>query len=351
MLRTASSIVLRLRPAPAAGGPAAAPMSMLAPSPLRLQQLQDIKTLDDFFPKVVAQLQEESVVCGIPSETEWLAKLLHHTVPGGKMVRALATYNGMRELGAGHLTDAHLVKAMSLAWSVEMIQSAMALADDIADQAPERRGKPSWYTVAGPGAVFDVLLVEHCTYRLLKRHFSGDRYSRMIMLYVRTMFQLCFGQNNDIHCMAEGRAKFDEFSLERYQALCEFKSGEYTFYLPTATAMFADDYLDSYGVVERMGKPRTDIKNGKCTWLIAEAKRRATPAQLKALKENYGFDDEEKIANIAQLYEDLDMKQVFLDYEHKSFRDIAQKIDKYSHVLPRVLYTYVLESIKYHINR
>ncbi len=60
----------------------------------------------------------------------------------------------------------------------------MALADDIADQAPERRGKPSWYTIAGPGAVFDALLLEQCSYRLLKNHFAGEAYSKTIALYV-----------------------------------------------------------------------------------------------------------------------------------------------------------------------
>lgn len=53
------------------------------------------------------------------------------------------------------------------------------------------------------------------------------------------MFKACFGQNLDIHCMAAGKALFDDFSLERYEALCVHKSGGYTFYLPTATAMYA----------------------------------------------------------------------------------------------------------------
>ncbi|KAK3928751.1 Farnesyl pyrophosphate synthase, partial [Frankliniella fusca] len=383
MLRTASALRQGLRPALGsaldAAGPKPRHLSLLAPSPLRMQQLDDIKALNDFFPTVVEQLLEESKVCNIPSETEWLAKLLNHTVPGGKMVRALATYNGMRELGPSpsQQSDEFIAKAKCLAWSVEMIQSSMALADDIADQAPQRRGKPSWYTIAGSGAVFDALLLEHCSYRLLKRHFTEDAYFYTIELFVNTVFRLCIGQNHDIHCLAAGKPKFDDFSLERYRALCEFKSGEYSFYLPTAAAMFAngltdplahkaardiasdlgyiyqiqDDYLDCYGIIEHMGKQRTDIRNGKCTWLVAEAKRRATPKLLKTLKENYGMDDDAKVAIVEQVYEDLSMKQVFLDFEAKSFKDITNKIDKYSKVLPRVLYTYVLESVKYHVNR
>ncbi|XP_052130001.1 uncharacterized protein LOC113214595 isoform X2 [Frankliniella occidentalis] len=351
----------------------------LAKSPLYLQQEQDKKDLTAVLPQVIEEIQEATKSCKIQSETEWLGKLLSYTVPGGKLVRALATYNAMRHLApAGAAQDEeYLFHAKCLAWSVEIMQAMFLVMDDIADRAPMRRGKPCWHTVVGPAAVFDGLLVEHCVYHLAHRHLSAEVFDGVLDLLLRTVFQMAFGENNDLHSESTDGRGFHEFSLERFKALTKFKTGQYTYYTPTATAMLAcgvsdpaayeaaldlgfdlgyvyqiqDDYLDVYGVIEDMGKQRTDIQNGKCTWLIVEAKKRATKAQLKVLKNNYGYSDSAKVQNVVQVFNELNMRQVCLDYEQKMFNDITVKINKYAKVLPPALYTYVLESIKYHVNR
>lgn len=53
----------------------------------------------------------------------YFLQLLNHCVPGGKMVRALAAYNGMKVLaGTDNPTPEYLHKAKCLAWSVEMVR-------------------------------------------------------------------------------------------------------------------------------------------------------------------------------------------------------------------------------------
>lgn len=44
--------------------------------------------------------------------------------------------------------------------------------------------------------------------------------------------------------------------------------------------------MDVYGDTEVIGKDSTDIKDGKCTWLIVMALQRVTPSQRKILEVN-----------------------------------------------------------------
>jgi len=44
-----------------------------------------------------------------------------------------------------------------------------------------------------------------------------------------------------------------------------------------------DDYLGCFEV-SKFGKDNTDIKEGKCTWLVVKALQRASPEQRKMLE-------------------------------------------------------------------
>ena len=47
---------------------------------------------------------------------------------------------------------------------------------------------------------------------------------------------------------------------------------------------FQDDFLDCYGDPEVIGKIGTDIQENKCSWLVIQALKKATPAQRKVLE-------------------------------------------------------------------
>ncbi|XP_034249997.1 farnesyl pyrophosphate synthase-like isoform X2 [Thrips palmi] len=352
-------------------------MTMLAPSAVRREQIETVRRMNDYFPEVVAQMKRLGDACQLVGETTWLEKMLYYTVPGGKMTRAIIAYNGIVLLG-GKDTPGIKEKAMNIAWSLEMLQAAIIAADDISDATNTRRGRDAWHTIAGRDAVFDVMLVENCAYCLLGLHCEGEPYVRTLRHYTEIMFQISMGQNQDNHCRdSEGLAKTNEFTMEKYVPICQHKSGGYSFYLPMATALnvsgifdkaahdaaldlskdlgllyqVQDDYLDIYGVLKKMGKVRSDIRNGKCTWLIIEALNRANDEQRRRLKENYGYDDEKKIANVMEVFAEMKMKEVFLRWEKSMMDAIEKKIHKYSDVVRPELFIHALEAIKYHVNR
>ena len=160
--------------------------------------------------------------------------------------------------------------------------------------------------------------------------------------------------------------------MDRYRSIVKYKTAFYTFVLSTRLAMYLagrtnpdehrlveqimlqigelfqiqDDYLDCYGDPGVIGKIGTDIRDGKCSWLVVAALERATDKQRQIIQHNYGNsgqlfslldnnnnkdveDDvksktelEEHEAAIKRVYNELNIEQVYGDYE----RELLQKI-------------------------
>lgn len=89
-----------------------------------------------------------------------------------------------------------------------------------------------------------------------------------------------------------------------------------------------DDYLDCYGDPEVIGKIGTDIRDGKCSWLIVTALTLATPAQRDMLSQHYGkcSDDSEKI--VKAIYDQLGLKGIFENYQNEKFDSIKERIQQ-----------------------
>lgn len=88
----------------------------------------------------------------------------------------------------------------------------------------------------------------------------------------------------------------------------------------------------------------TDIEDNKCGWLVVQALKKATPAQRKIIEDNYGQWDEEKVANIKALYNEMGLKQLFEKYEEDSYEEIQAELKKVTAV-PQEVFTLFLKKI------
>jgi farnesyl diphosphate synthase len=164
--------------------------------------------------------------------------------------------------------------------------------------------------------------------------------------------------------------ELERFTAQRYQQIVKFKTSYYTFYLPMAVGMIAagvtlpqifestericsimgeyfqvqDDYLDCYGKPEVMGKVGTDIPDFKITWLVVQALDRASDRQRLVLLQNNGKWDEKKVAKVKDLYDELQLTEVFHRYEEDSWRRVQAELDHLT-AIPREVYDSLLRKI------
>lgn len=61
-----------------------------------------------------------------------------------------------------------------------------------------------------------------------------------------------------------------------------------------------------------MGKIGTDTQDNKCSWLVVQCLQWASLVQCQILQENYGYKEAEKEAQVKALYEELNLKAVFM---------------------------------------
>ncbi|CDI85839.1 farnesyl pyrophosphate synthetase, putative [Eimeria praecox] len=181
----------------------------------------------------------------------------------------------------------------------------------------------------------------------------------------------------------------------RQQAAARLKTSYYSFWLPTALGLLysgvsersilakaeeiclctgdyfqaQDDFLDCFGCPDSLGKSGTDIREGKCSWLLAEsppgvctcgnaphspvgcthtlmqpplatelgagagpllqALAAATPAQAADLLEAYGRPEGEK--TVRELYIHLKVQERFKDYENGAHEKILRLVEGLKH--------------------
>ncbi len=255
------------------------------------------------------------------------------------------------------LSEEEYFQAATLGWLIELLQAFFLVSDDIMDSSITRRGKPCWYRHEGVGmiAINDAFLLESAIYQLLKKHFKKHpAYVDMLELFHEVTYQTELGQLCDLITAPEEVVNLDNFSMEKYTFIVIYKTAYYSFYLPVALALhmlnlatpknlkqaesilipmgeyfqIQDDYLDNFGLPEHIGKIGTDIMDNKCSWLVNQALKLASPEQRKVLEEHYGRKDSEHEAHIKKLYDEMNLKGLYEDYEEKSVGQIKAKIDQ-----------------------
>ncbi|XP_031348807.1 farnesyl pyrophosphate synthase-like isoform X2 [Photinus pyralis] len=305
----------------------------------------------------------------ISDAMERYAKTLIYNVPRGKKIRVRATVTAYKLLeSAERLTPENLRLAHIIGWCIEMMNAAILIEDDIMDASLMRRGAPCWYLVEGIGmrALTDASLIENSVYDILKTHFSNQKcYIHLVELFRLVMYFTGLGQALDTLRPAtkNGRCDLDFYSEDKYKNIVKYKTHYYTCEFPVRVALYLtgklnheefkphfdvlfemsyffqlqNDFLDCFGNSGITGKEGTDIQEGKCTWLIMTAVRRANASQRRALSENYGKRNTESVRIVRNLYEELMIPKTYFALEDNVSNLIYKRTREVSNALPDFL--------------
>ncbi|PWA67236.1 farnesyl diphosphate synthase 2 [Artemisia annua] len=298
---------------------------------------------------------------------QWVDKMIDYNVPGGKMFRGLSVVESYQLLKGEELADGEVFLACALGWCIEWLQAYFLVLDDIIDDSHIRRGHPCWFRLPEVGmvAVNDAILLRSHIPRILKKHFSGKAYYVNLLDLFNETFKRYRGEMIDAITTLVGEKDLSKYSLSLNRQITQYKCSYYSCYLPFACALLMlgenlddhaqvkdivvemgiyaqvqDDYLDTFGDPNVVGKIGTDIENFKCSWLVAKALELSNEEQKKILSKNYGIKDPVKVANVKKLYHTLNLEGVYQDYENKTREELIKSID----VLPNKAVQAVLRS-------
>jgi len=287
---------------------------------------------------------------------QWVAKMLDYNVPGGKLNRGLSVIDSYMLLREGtEVDDEDFYLACVLGWCVEWLQASALVLDDITDNAYTRRDNLCWYKLptVGLSAINDGVLLKCHVQAIIKRYFKDKFYFLdLLELWSEIGLQTAMGQMLDLITTHTGAKDLARYRIQGYRRIVKYKTSYYSFYLPVACALLLndaklsdyielknvliemgvyfqiqDDYLDCFGDPEVIGKVGTDIEDYKCSWLIVQAMELANENEMKILYENYGKSDPQCVAAVKNVYKELDLQDIFLEYESRVYKHLVSTID------------------------
>ena len=284
---------------------------------------------------------------------------------GGKRIRPilmLLSYNLYKD-------DAE--KIMSTACAIETYHNYTLLHDDLMDEAPIRRGKPTVHTKWNANQAIlsgDSMLV--LAYKFLI-NCSQKHLSKCLNLFTDTALEIGEGQQYDMEFENRTDVTVDEYiNMIRLKTsvllACAMKIGAilanatdedaenlYKFGEQIGIAFqLQDDYLDVYGDPKVFGKKiGGDIISNKKTYMLITAFERANSNQLAELNKwinKKKFNHAEKIAVIRSIYDEIGVNEFakyMIDYYYKEGQKYLAKVNvPINRKLP--LETYIEEMMK-----
>lgn len=222
--------------------------------------------------------------------------------------------------------------AIRPALGVEVFHNFTLLHDDIMDNAPLRRNKPTVFSKWNTNVAIlsgDVMLAE--AFRLVSDA-PAPALKRVIDVFLKAAVEVCEGQQWDMDFESRHDVSIPEYiqmitfktavllgaSLQM-GALCGGASDSdahllYDFGCQLGIAFqLHDDVLDVYGDPEKFGKQvGGDIISNKKTWLKLRALEKANDQQLRDLLHYYSgesFDPLEKVSAVRQIFDQTGVKE------------------------------------------
>lgn len=265
---------------------------------------------------------------------------------GGKRMRPILT------LWACHLFEADWKEALPVAHAVEVFHNFSLVHDDIMDDAPLRRGKPTvhekWDVNTGILSG-DIMLID--SYQYLTKVKKAGLIKKLIEIFNRVATEVCEGQQYDINFETQKNV-----SVSQYMKMIELKTAallggavrlgatvaqaksadakwlEKYIRLMGVAFQIQDDLLDTFGDPEKFGKQvGGDILQNKKTYLYLTALKKAKPATKKELKEIY-FDQKlegaEKVERVKSIFGALEIEKSTLAFQWQLIEKAQTYLEK-----------------------
>ncbi len=274
------------------------------------------------------QIEDYIASIDLPASPAGIYDPIRYTLSeGGKRIRPLLVMMASSAFGGDE------GRALPLAAAVELFHNFTLIHDDIMDNAPVRRGKPSVYARwDGNTAILsgDVMMLH--AYKILSDN-GLESIPGLMAQFSLMAIEVCRGQQYDMDFESRG-----EVGLEEYMQMISLKTaaltaracmmgaisagasadacrGMYGFGRELGLAFqLQDDLLDSYGTHAALGKKiGGDIAEGKKTFLTVTAMSSAAAdvkAALAGLLADKNMDEERKIAEVKSIYDSLSVPAI-----------------------------------------
>jgi geranylgeranyl diphosphate synthase, type I len=269
---------------------------------------------------------------------------------GGKRLRGTLVKLGY-ELAGGKATDEIIKPALAL----EIFQTAILAHDDVFDQSPLRRGKPTLYRALGGdhyGMSQAVCLGDISFFLATKiiseTNFQNDLCNKAVSLFSEMVINTGWGEMLDIALpnLKEAKKEIDVMTIQK------LKTADYTVTYPLSLGatlagasdellqplrlvgenlgiafQIQDDILGVFGDEKTLGKSVTsDVEEGKNTLLIVEALQNADGNQKEYLEKYYGKGEigKENLEEIKRIF----IETGALEYSRKKAADFVEAAKK-----------------------
>lgn len=261
---------------------------------------------------------------------------------GGKRLRPIMV------LMANDMFDGDLNKAIKPALAIEFFHNFTLIHDDIMDEAPLRRNKPTIHTLYGINVGIlsgDGLLLK--AYKFFE-DLEPELYKACVRIFTHTGLLLCEGQQYDINFESQPDITYDDyiqmityktgvlsassFEIGAVIAGANFKDAKNLFNFGKHVGIafqIMDDYLDVFGDMAQFGKKQAgDIYENKKTVLYHCALQNATPEERDELQYWYS----KKTDNIDKIY---GVEKIFR--RTRVEEKVLQLIQKHNHIAQEFL--------------
>lgn len=298
----------------------------------------------DHYQETVAKAIEKYTFKNKPAELyEPMNYIISH---GGKRLRPIMV------LMANDLFGGNTEKAIKPALAIEYFHNFTLIHDDIMDEAPLRRNKPTIHTIHGINIGIlsgDALLIK--AYQFFE-DLEPELFKKCIKIFSETGAVLCEGQQMDVNFETDNNVTYDDYiqmitNKTGVLSAASFKIGAliagasdqdaealYNFGKHIGIAFqIMDDYLDVYGDMEQFGKRQAgDIYENKKTVLYLLALEQATEEERAELKYWYSkkIENVDKVHSVINIFRrtKIDEKVLRLIQKHNEIgQDYLNKIN------------------------